>query len=172
MALIHEESYKGEEFETLDFSTYIREWVENLFPTYRLSSKNIHLYVDLKENTFLDMDTAVSLGIIVNELVSNSLKHAFSGKDKGKIYIKLRREEDGKLINSREESKCDGFKSTSFILKVSDDVVGIPKNIDLENPNSLGMQLVTTLVDQLDGKLELKSNNETEFTIKLTGTKK
>ncbi len=90
------------------------------------------------------MDDAVPFGIIVNELVSNSLKHAFSGRDEGKIYIKLHREDNGELINSREESKCKGFKSTSFILKVSDDGIGIPESLDLENPNSLGMQLVTT----------------------------
>jgi PAS domain S-box-containing protein len=172
MALIHEELYKGEGFETLDFSKYIRELVENLFQTYRLDDKNICLHMDMEENILLNMDNAVPFGIIVNELVSNSLKHAFSGRDKGKICIKLCRVEDGELINSREESKCYGFKGNSFILKISDDGVGIPKSVDLENPNSLGMQLVTTLVDQLDGKLELKRNKETEFTIKFTVTKK
>jgi PAS domain S-box-containing protein len=172
MALIHEELYNGNKFETLDFSKYIRELVEKLFQIYRLDDKNICLHMDLEENAFLNMDNAVPFGIIVNELVSNSLKHAFSGRDKGKIYIKLRREEDGEFISSREESKCDGFKSTSFILKISDDGVGIPKSIDLENPNSLGMQLVTTLVDQLDGELKLKRNNETEFTIKFIVEKK
>ena len=60
-----------------------------------------------------------------------------------------------------KESKYEGCKSTSFILKVSDDGIGIPKSIDLENPNSLGMQLVTTLLDQLAGELELKRSNET-----------
>ena len=172
MALIHEELYKGEGFETLDFSTYIRELVENLFQTYRLNSKNIHLHMDMEENIFLDMDTAIPLGIIVNELVSNSLKHAFIGKDNGGMYITLRREKNGERINSIEESKYEGCKSTSFILKVSDDGIGISKSIDLENPNSLGIQLVTTLVDQLAGELELKSNNETEFTIRFTVTEK
>jgi two-component sensor histidine kinase len=172
MALIHEELYKGKKSETLDLSKYIRELVEKLFQTYRIDDKNICLNKDLEENAFLNMDNAVPLGIIVNELVSNSLKHAFSGMDKGKIYIKLRREEDGEFINSREESKCDGLKSTSLILKISDDGVGIPKSIDLKNPTSLGMQLVTTLVDQLDGELELKRNNETEFTIKVHSNRK
>ena len=122
----------------------------------------------MEENIFLDMDTAIPLGIIVNELVSNSLKHAFSGSDKGKIYINLHSEENGECINSREESKYEGCKSSRFILTVSDDGVGIPESFDLENPNSLGMQLVTTLVDQLDGELELKRNNGTEFTIRFT----
>jgi PAS domain S-box-containing protein len=172
MALIHEELYKGEGFETLDFSTYIRELVENLFQTYVLNSKDIHLHIDMEENIFLDMDAAIPLGIIVNELVSNSLKHAFIGKDSGGMYITLCREKNGERINSIEESKYEGCKSTSFILKVSDDGIGISKSIDLENPNSLGIQLVTTLVDQLAGELELKRNNETEFTIRFTVTEK
>ena len=172
MALIHEELYKGEGFETLDFSIYIRELVENLFRTYRVNSKNIHLHMDMGKNIFLDMDTAIPLGIIVNELVSNSFKHAFLGRAEGSIHIKLRREENGERINSREELKYKGFKNTSFILKISDDGIGIPKSIDLENPHSLGIQLITTLVDQLDGELELKRNNETEFTIRFTITEK
>ena len=172
MALIHEELYKGDEFETLNFSAYIRELAENLFQTYRLEYKNIYLNMDLEENVSLNMDTAIPLGIIVNELVSNSLKHAFTGRDGGRIYINLRREENEEHINSREKSKCGSCKSTNFILKVLDDGVGIPESIDLENPNSLGMQLVTTLVDQLDGELELERNNETEFTIRFIVTKK
>jgi len=172
MSLIHEELYKGEGTDTLDFSTYLRELTENLFQTYNLSSKNICLCMDLEENSFFNMDTAVPLGIIVNELVSNSLKHAFSGRGKGRIHIKLRREENGERINSKEESKNEGCKSTSFILTVSDNGVGIPESLDLENPDSLGIQLVTTLVDQLDGELELKRNNGTEFTIRFTVAEK
>jgi two-component sensor histidine kinase len=121
MALIHEELYKGKQFEKLDFSTYIRELVERLFQTYRLDDKNINLHMDLEENAFLNIDDAVPFGIIVNELVSNSLKHAFLGRVEGKIYIKLCREEDGKFINSRKENKYESFKSNCLMLKVSDD---------------------------------------------------
>ena len=116
--------------------------------------------MDLEENALFDMDTAVPLGIIINELVSNSLKHAFPEEIEGEIRIKLHREEN--------EIKKEGSKSTSFILTVSDNGVGIPENLDIEDLDSLGMQLITTLVDQLDGKLELKRNNGTEFAIKFT----
>jgi len=133
--------------------------------TYRLSSKNIHLNMDLEENTLFDMDTAVPLGIIVNELVSNSLKHAFPGRDEGEIRIKLRREENG-------EYKKEGCKSTSFALIVSDNGVGIPENLDIEDLDSLGLQLVITLVYQLEGELELKRNNGTEFTMRFIVTEK
>ena len=85
MSLIHEELYKGEGTDTLDFSAYLQKLAENLFQTYSLRSKNIRLCMDLEENAFFDMDTAVPLGIIVNELISNSLKHAFTENKKGKF---------------------------------------------------------------------------------------
>jgi two-component sensor histidine kinase len=165
MALIHEELYKGEGTDTLDFSMYIRKLAENLFQTYSLKSKNIHLSMDLEENVFLNMDTGVPLGIIVNELVSNSLKHAFPGRDRGEIQIKLHREK-------KEKHKKECVKATSFILIVSDNGIGIPENLNIEEVDSLGIQLITTLVDQLEGELELKRNNGTEFTIKFTVTEK
>jgi PAS domain S-box-containing protein len=168
MALIHEELHKSEGLDTLNFSSYIEELTENLFNTYRLENANISLNTDLEENIFFDMDTAVPLGIIINELVSNSLKHAFSGRDEGEIRIKLCREKTKEFIYRIEESTDENIQSTSFILTVSDDGIGIPESLNLENPDSLGIQLVTTLVDQLDGGLELKRNNGTEFTIRFT----
>ena len=168
MALIHEELYKGERFETLDFSPYIEVLAENLFLTYRFGNTNISLNMDLEENIFLDIDTAVPLGMIVNELIANSLKHAFISRDKGEIRIILHREENGKSINSIEEIKNESCKSTTFVLTISDNGVGIPENLDIEELESLGFKLVITLVDQLDGELELKRNNGTEFTIRFT----
>ena len=101
--------------------------------------------MDLEENAFFDMDTAVPLGIIVNELVSNSLKHAFTEDEEGEIRIKLCREE-----------KNNEMHKSLFSLTISDNGKGIPENIELESLESLGLQLVNTLVDQLDGKIELK----------------
>jgi PAS domain S-box-containing protein len=151
MSLLHEELYKGEGTDTLDFSVYLQKLAENLFSTYNLYSKNVRLSMDLEDTVFLDMDTSVPLGIIVNELISNSLKHAFQGRQSGEIRIKLNRDE------------C---KSTAFILSISDNGVGIPENLDIEDLESLGLQLVTTLVDQLDGELEINRNNGTEFTVR------
>jgi two-component sensor histidine kinase len=147
MVLIHEELYKGGGIDTLDFSSYIEELAKNLFFTYRLGNTDVSLKMDLKKNIFFDMDTSVPLGIIVNELISNSLKHAFIGKNKGEIRIKLRREENGEYI-SIEESKNEGYESASFTLTVSDNGIGIPENVDIEDLDSLGLQLVTSLVDQ------------------------
>jgi two-component sensor histidine kinase len=123
--------------------------------------------MDLEESIFFNIDTAVPLGMIVNELVSNSLKHAFKGRDRGEIKIKLHRGEPAKHENEGSQST-----STNFNLTISDNGIGIPENLDIKNLDSLGMQLVTSLVDQLDGELELKRNNGTEFTIRFTVTEK
>ena len=161
MALIHEELHKGGDINTLNFSSYIEELAENLFLTYKLGNDDIKLNTDLEENIFFDMDASVPLGIIINELVSNSLKYAFVDRDTGVIGIKLRREENG-------EYKIEGHKSTTFTLSISDNGAGIPENLDIEDLDSLGLQLVTSLVDQLDGELEMKRDNGTEFTIRFT----
>jgi two-component system, sensor histidine kinase PdtaS len=153
MSLIHEELHKGEGTDTLEFTAYLRKLAENLFQTYSLNNRNIHLCMDLEENAFFNMDTAIPLGIIVNELVSNSLKHAFTGKD-GEILIRLCKEEENNEINK-----------SLFSLTISDNGKGIPDNIELENVESLGMRLVSTLVDQLDGKIELKRLKGTEIRI-------
>ena len=154
MSLIHEELYKGGGTDTLDFSAYLQKLAENLFKTYSLYSKNIHLDMDLEENTFFNMDTAVPLGIIVNELISNSLKHAFTEDEEGEIRIRLCREEKDNEVNK-----------SLFNLTISDNGKGIPENIELGSVESLGLQLVNILVDQLDGNLELKRNHGMEFGI-------
>ena len=168
MALIHEELHEGKEIDTLKFSPYLEKLAENLFQTYSLGNADISLSMDLEENVFFDMDTAVPLGIIINELISNSLKHAFVGRDRGEIRIKLYREKPGECKKNRTGSKKEDFKTTSFVLAVSDDGIGVPESLDLENPDRLGIQLVITLVDQLEGELELKRDYGTEFIIRFT----
>jgi PAS domain S-box-containing protein len=166
IALIHEELHEGKGTDTLNFPLYLQRLVENLFRTYTLGNVDISLSMDLEENLFFDMDAAVPLGLIVNELVSNSLKYAFQGREKGIIQIKLSREENRGYINSRQENKEKGYGNTRFILAVSDNGVGMPESFSLENSDTLGIQLITTLVDQLDGELELKKDSGTEFIIR------
>ena len=154
MSLIHEELYKGKGNDTIAFSAYLRKLAKNLFQTYSLNSKNICLFMDLEEDAFFDMDTAVPLGIIVNELVSNSLKHAFNESEKGEIRIRLCR-----------EGKNNEIRKSLFSLTISDNGKGIPENVELESLESLGLQLVNILVDQLDGEIGLKREQGTEFRI-------
>ena len=131
MSLIHEELYKGEGTDKLNFSAYVQRLAENLFQAYSINSKNVLLYTDLEEDAFFNMDTAIPLGIIVNELVSNSLKHAFTENKEGKIRIRLCREEKNNEIHK-----------SLFSLTISDNGKGFPENIELESLESLGLQLV------------------------------
>ncbi|WP_440945333.1 PAS domain S-box protein [Methanosarcina sp. T3] len=172
IALIHEELHEGRGNDTLNFSPYLQRLVENLFQTYTLGNVDISLNMDMEENIFFDMDTAVPLGLIVNELVSNSLKYAFRGKDKGVIQIKLSRKRNGEFGKSRPGSKEEGYEHTNFVLAVSDNGVGMPEGFNLENSDTLGIQLITALVDQLDGELELKKGSGTEFIMKFATTEK
>jgi two-component sensor histidine kinase len=114
----------------------------------------------------------VPLGLIVNELVSNSLKYAFPERNGGEVRIKLYREKIGECKDERTGSKKENLKNTGFVLEVSDDGIGIPESLDLENLESLGIQLITALVDQLDGKLQLKRDSGTEFVISFTVAEK
>jgi two-component sensor histidine kinase len=118
------------------------------------------------------MDTAIPLGIIVNELVSNSLKHAFSaGNADGKICITLQKAEtlaaENMLSKSLSESSLEQIRENNFdyILKVADNGKGVPEEIEFENTESLGFQLVNVLVDQIDGQIDLNRNQGTKFTI-------
>lgn len=165
IALIHEELHEGRGKDTLNFSIYLHRLVENLFQTYSLGDVDISLNTDLEENIFFDMDTAVPLGLIVNELVSNSLKYAFLGRKEGIIRIRLSREENKASTGSRAETMKERCRITGFILTVSDNGTGMPEDFIVEDSDTLGIQLVITLVDQLDGGLEINRNCGTEFKI-------
>lgn len=164
MGLIHEELYQEKGAETLNFAAYIEKLSDNLLKTYRLDHHHVNLKTNLQENVFLDMDAAVPLGIVINELVSNSLKHAFPGKKSGEIQIKLSKIKAG---NGPDRDGNKEPKKSGLCVAVSDNGIGIPENVDIENPDTLGLQLVTALVDQLDGELELKKDKGTEFIIRI-----
>lgn len=168
MALIHEELYGSKEISTLNFATYLQKLTEELFRCYNVGASEVNMVLEIEKNIFFDMDTAVPLGMIVNELVSNSLKHAFPDRRTGEIKIKLSREINEKSEDSGIEDSNEACKSTSYILVVSDNGVGIPESISLEDSDTLGLQLVTILVDQLDGELDLDRDSSTKFTIKIT----
>lgn len=172
MALIHEELHRGGKGDTLNFSTYLQKLSENLFQTNRLGNSDISLEISLEESIFFDMDTAVPLGIIVNELVSNSLKHAFPGREKGNIQIELFRTEAWQRKNGEKKREKDDCENTGFVLTVKDNGVGMPESLDIQNSETLGLQLITTLIDQLGGKLEMKKDRGTEFIIRFTTTEK
>lgn len=146
MAMIHERLYRSSDLKRIDFGEYIKTLATDLFRTYVHDSSLIKLNMDV-EDIMLDINTAVPLGLIVNELVSNSMKHAFPDKMEGKIEVDFK------------------HKGSNFLLSVSDNGVGLPEDVDFKNTESLGLQLVNSLVNQIDGEINLNKEKGTEFTI-------
>ncbi|MBI5680538.1 MAG: PAS domain S-box protein [Methanobacterium sp.] len=146
MALIHERLYRSTDLKRIDFGEYIRTLTTDLFRTYVPDASLIKLIMDV-ENIMLDINTSVPLGLIVNELVSNSMKHAFPDKMKGEIEVDFKLQGD------------------NFMLSVADNGVGFPENIDFKNTDSLGLQLVNSLVSQIDGEINLDKENGSKFTV-------
>ena len=151
MALVHERLYRSPNIAQIEFGTYIRQLTQQLLGTYRSELDQVALQIDVQEDVALAIDEAVPCGLILNELVSNALKHAFPGGRAGEICVALHRQD-------RERA----------ILSVRDDGIGFPEDLDLYGTDSLGMQLVTTLVDQLDGTIELDRRGGTTFRIEFT----
>ncbi len=147
MSFVHESLYQSKTLSEVNFSEYIQNIARNLFHSYGRREGGLTLDFDLEE-LYLNLDTSIPCGLIINEVVSNSLKYAFKGREKGVIRIEFSKLSDGKLK-----------------LIVSDDGIGLPDNFDIENAESLGLQLVTTLVTQITGELTIDSSNGTRFNI-------
>jgi len=169
MALIHEELYRSTDMTTsaFDFSVYLKNLIAYLFDSYKRD--NISSKLNL-EHVSLGMDTAIPLGNIATELISNALKHAFPDGNKGEISIFLCKKENYKQYfeNSgdiKTDSECQNIEDLQFVLVIKDNGTGFPKEIDFKNTDSLGLQIVTILVEQIDGCIELERNKGTKLSI-------
>jgi PAS domain S-box-containing protein len=150
MSLIHEQLYQSPDLNQISFSDYIERIAQQLFRFYEVEGNGVELEINVDE-LFLNLDTSIPLGLIVNELVSNSLKHAFTNGRKGKVSIQL---------------QSQGEKN---ILTVSDDGIGLPSDFDIANTDSLGLHIVQTLTLQLRGTLDIKKSPGAQFKITFTG---
>ncbi len=143
MALIHERLYKSENLSRIKAQEYINNLIDYLEATYDSQAGNIKLKTNV-QNILLNLDTAIPCGLIINELVSNSMKYAFPGEQAGTIEVSL-------LVSSAD----------SISLSVKDDGIGIPADLTIENSPSLGLQLVYLLAKQINGTLITERENGT-----------
>ncbi|MBN1948869.1 MAG: PAS domain S-box protein [Candidatus Cloacimonetes bacterium] len=146
MALVHEKLYQSENLAKINFADYVRSLTIYLLGYYGLNTKKINLISEIDE-VLMDINMAIPCGLILNELVSNSLKHAFTEDRKGEIFISF---------------KTKGDKN---ILTVSDNGIGLPDSVNLNNPGTLGLQLTKALVQQLHGTIDFHQNEKTIFQI-------
>ena len=146
MAFIHESLYQSENFEFVNFSEYLSSLTKNLVHTYSINSQKIKLILTL-DKLILNLDLSIPCGLIINEIISNSLKYAFPNNRDGIIFVTLT------------------AKQKKVIIEVGDNGIGLSKKIDIKNSETLGLQLIETLVDQINGKVKLSRNKGTVFKI-------
>lgn len=146
MAMVHEMLYQSQDLNHINISNYIKNLISNLFHSNAMEN-NIKPILNV-EDFYLNIETSIPLGLIISELVSNSLKYAFPEGNAGEINISLQ------CINPH------------FELIISDNGIGLPEDIDIKNiESSLGLRLVNSLVNQLDGTIELDRRHGTEYNI-------
>lgn len=148
MALIHQKLYRSTQLVEIDINLYVHELIDNLIYSYSEEEFIPSVNIDI-ENISLKIDYAIPCGLILNELVTNCLKHAFKGRKSGKIFISMKSSETAEIE-----------------LRVQDNGVGLPKEIVIEKIKTLGLSLVDLLVDQLKGTLEIKRKRGTTFIIR------
>jgi len=146
IALVHEKLYQSTDLDRIDYTDYLRKITEHLFESYKIDPTIVKLHLNA-EKAVLHIDKAVPCSLIINELISNSLKHAFPGGRKGVITIDFRKGVD------------------NYILTYSDDGIGIPEGITFDRTDSMGMQLIKGLTKQINGSIALDRTVGTKYTI-------
>lgn len=153
MALIHEKLYRSKDLGHIPFATYLEELVETLKESFGVDENQIALGISVTPETLaLNIETGIPCGLLINELLTNALKYAFPDGRKGRITIGM--EQAG---------------PHDYMLVISDDGAGFPKDVDFRNTPSLGLQLVNNLVRQLDGEITLDGSSGTAFCIRFKG---
>jgi two-component sensor histidine kinase len=147
MAFIHESLYQKEDFAAVNFSEYLHNLCSNILHSYRTPNRNISFDFEI-EDISLSLDSAIPCGLIVNELVSNCFKYAFKSLKQGKIKVTLTKD--------KHNNKC---------LTVHDSGKGLPKDLNIKTNDSLGLQLVWMLVDQIDGEIRYEYASGSKFIV-------
>ena len=153
MSLVHEKLYQSKDFTNINFKNYINDLVSSICQSHFIDKDIISLNMNI-EDVYLGIDTAIPCGLVINELVTNSLKYAFPDGRKGEIRIDLHRIDN----------------NNGFELVVADNGISIPERLDFRKTDTLGLRLVSILVeDQLLGEVNMDRSRGTEFTIKFRG---
>jgi len=147
MAMVHEKLYQSTDFARVEFADYARSLLSYLYRAQRTAITDVELELDL-EPVLLPVNEAVPCGLMLNELFTNSLRHAFVNRHSGKVSVALRSDMHGKVS-----------------LTVQDNGIGLPPDMDIKKSRSLGLRLVQMLARQLHASLEVQNDKETKFLI-------
>ena len=146
MALVHEQLYRSHDFAHIDFIAYVRDLIEQLGVVYSMTAQHVTVQYEINAIS-LTVETAVPLGLIINELISNIYKHAFPQQQAGHIFIHM------------------SAKNNDITLRIQDNGVGLAPGFDWQQSDSLGLAIVYTLVQQIEGHITFANNSGTMVTI-------
>lgn len=144
MAIIHEKLYQSGNFAEINVAEYLTKLTENIYSSYGVNIGLVKLEIDAQD-IYLDINKAIPCFLVINEMITNSIKHAFPEKRAGKIMIDFKKEGD------------------NYVVSIKDDGLGLPSGMDIDQTNTLGIQLINGLISQLDGELTVSSVEGTEF---------
>jgi len=148
MAILHNKLYQTEDFSNVPIKEYLQQLISSISDSFNSEKCRVDFNINAEEKERFNIDTAIPIGLIINELVTNSFKHAFSGRDKGIINIKL--------------AKING---NNYLFTFADNGTGIPENFRKKMAKSFGLELIEMLVQQLNGSLDIINKNGTTFEI-------
>ncbi|HUM80114.1 MAG TPA: sensor histidine kinase, partial [Candidatus Saccharicenans sp.] len=152
MAMVHEKLYRAGDLARIDLAGYLSSLARSIFLEHQLNSDRIKLHLEI-ESVDLDLNVAVPLGLILNELITNAFVHAFPTGREGNIWVSFKKRPDD-LVE----------------LRVKDDGVGFPPGLDFKKSESLGLVIINTLVEQIGGQLEMKPGEKREAGTGVSGT--
>jgi len=147
MALVHDSLYRSQDFARVNLSEYVQTLTSSLFHTYRIQPEAVNLAVNVDPNVVVSLDKAIPCGLILNELITNALKHGFMGEETGEVTVTL--------MNH----------SSQVCLIVENDGKILPESFELQKIRSMGLRLVTALVDQLNGQFAVEKSQKTRFKV-------
>lgn len=136
MAIVHELLYQSKDFSQINYGQYINKLIHPLIESLKNPYSKINLHIDIKDDVSLNISTSIPLGLLINEIITNSLKHGLREAERGAIYIKIVNSDDNK-----------------YIMTIGDNGTGFAPDFELEKATSLGLQLVTSLTEQLSGTI-------------------
>ncbi len=148
MSLVQEQLYSSDDLAYVNFNQYVKSLIDNLFRAYSISTSKMKTIINIK-NINLNINTAIPCGLLINEIVTNAIKHGFAGKEKGEIRINMEIDEDN-----------------YFHLEISNNGVSLPYGIDVKNPESTGLELIRILIIQLSAEVELINENGVFYKLK------
>ncbi|MBW2266753.1 MAG: PAS domain S-box protein, partial [Deltaproteobacteria bacterium] len=153
MALIHSQLYQQEQLDAIDMGTYTHRLMGQLSNAYNDRARSILTVVE-PSDVYLTLNQAIPCSLVINELVSNALKHAFTERQKGTVAVSV-----------------SGTDDNMITIKVKDDGIGIPEGTDIDKPKTMGLELVKGLVNQLGGTVQFRQDKGTEVTVKFKSVK-